>query len=231
MKANPYILLLCSTLLLATSCELDNFSEPDAFLTGHIVYQGEPIPVARNQVWFELWQPGFGLSAPIDVAIAQDGSYSSRLFSGEYRLVFVPGQGPFQAPSDTVRLSLNGDEIMELEVTPYYLIRTPQFTHSGGVINASCSVDQIITGADARAVEQVTLIINRTQFVDANSGGEGSLAQANADDITDLSNISLSVEIPDDPSKPDQDYYFARIGVKISGVEDMIYTQVEKVSL
>lgn len=231
MQAKTYILLLLGGLLLATSCELDNFSEPDAFFTGHIVYQGEPIPVARNQVWFELWQPGFGLSAPIDVAIAQDGSYSSRLFSGDYRLVFLPGQGPFQAPSDTMYLELNGDKTLELEVTPYYMIRTPQFSASGNTISAACAVDQIITGPDARDVERITLVINRTQFVDANSGGEGSLAQIDASDISDLSSISMSVDIPVDPKKPDQDYYFARIGVKIAGVEDMIYTQVEKVSL
>ncbi|PHN06795.1 DUF3823 domain-containing protein [Flavilitoribacter nigricans] len=230
MKAQIYILLF-GALLLASACELDNFQEPDAFFTGHIVYQGEPIPVARNQVWFELWQPGFGLSAPIDVAIAQDGSYSSRLFSGQYQLAFLPGEGPFRAPTDTIFLDLNGDEIMELEVTPYYMIRTPQFSHSGGTVSASCSLDQIITGDEAREVERVTLIINRTQFVDANSGGEGSLAQSNAADISDLSRISLSVDIPEDAKKPDQGYYFARIGVKIAGVEDMIYTQVEKVSL
>lgn len=230
MKTQLYLFLF-SGLLFATSCELDDFSEPDVFFTGHIVYQGEPIPVARNQVWFELWQPGFGLSAPIDVAIAQDGSYSSRLFSGDYQLVFVPGQGPFQTPDDTIRLNLNGSETMELEVTPYYLIRTPQFSHAAGAISATCTVDQIISGADAKDVERVTLIINRTQFVDANSGGEGSLAQADAADITDLSRISMSVDIPDDPLKADQDYYFARIGVKIAGVEDMIYTQVTKVSL
>lgn len=224
-------LLFFSGLLLLTSCELDNFQEPDAFFTGHIVYQGEPIPVARNQVWFELWQPGFGLSAPIDVAIAQDGSYSSRLFSGSYKLAFLPGEGPFKAPSDTIFLDLNGSESMELEVTPYYMIRSPQFSHSGGTISANCTVEQIITGADAKDVERVTLIVNRTLFVDANSGGEGSLAQANAADISDLSQVNLSVDIPDDEKKADQDYYFVRIGVKIAGVEDMIYTQVEKISL
>lgn len=229
MKAKFYILLF-SVLFLVTACELDNFNEPDAILSGNIEYNGEAIPVARNQVRFELWQSGYETPAPIDVAVAQDGSFSSRLFSGDYKLVFLPNEGPFKAPTDTIYFGLSGDHNMDLQVTPYHLIRNASFSHSAGTINATCAVDQIVTGADAKDVERVTLIINRTLFVDANSGGEGSIAQVDAADISDLNNIAMAVEIPDDPTKPDQDYIFARIGVKVLGVEDMIYTQVEKIT-
>jgi len=220
---------MLGTLLVSTACELDNYNEPDAILSGNIVYNGEVVPVARNQVRFELWQSGFGAPAPIDVAIAQDGSYSARLFSGDYKLIFPPNEGPFRASSDTLYFGVNGDKIMEVQVTPYHVVSNAQFSHSAGTVNATCGVDQIITGADAKAVERVTLIINRTLFVDANSGGEGSIAQVDAE-ITDLGNLSMSVEIPDDPKRPDQNYIFARIGVKMVGVEDMIYTQVEKIT-
>lgn len=101
-------------------------------------------------------------------------------------------------------------------------------TTAAGTVNASCAVEQIITGADARAVERVKLVINRTLFVDVNSGGEGSLAQVDAADLSNLDNLNMSVEMPSDPKKPDQNYIFARIGVKMEGVEDMIYTQVQK---
>tara|TARA_R110002049_G_scaffold75450_3_gene194054 strand:- start:2561 stop:3253 length:693 start_codon:yes stop_codon:yes gene_type:complete len=228
MKAKFYIFIF-SALLLVTSCSLDNFDEPNAMFSGNIVYNGEAIPVARNQVRFQLWQPGYELDAPIDVAIAQDGSFSSRLFTGNYELSFVPGQGPFRTPSDPLIFELTADKAMDIEVTPYHMIRNPQFSHNTGTINASCTVEQIITGADAKAVERVTLIINRTLFVDANSGGEGSIAQEDAADISNLNSLSMSVTIPTDPKKPDQNYVFARIGVKIAGVEDMIYTQVEKI--
>ena len=227
MKTKFYI-FICSAILLVTSCSLDNFDEPDAMFSGNIVYNGEAIPVARNQVRFQLWQPGYALTAPIDVAIAQDGSYSSRLFTGDYKLSFVPGQGPFRTPSDTLYFELSGERAMDIEVTPYHMIRNPQFSYAAGTVNASCSVEQIITGADARAVERVTLVINRTLFVDVNSGDEGSLAQVDAADLSDLDNLNMSVEIPSDPKKPDQNYIFARIGVKMVGIEDMIYTQVQK---
>ena len=110
------------------------------------------------------------------------------------------------------------------------MIRGAQFSQSSGTVSGTCGVDQIITGANGRAVERVTLVINRTQFVDTNSGGEGSIAQVDAD-LSDLSNLSMSVDIPEDAKKPDQDYIFARIGVKVEGIEDMIYTPVEKLNL
>ncbi|WP_209404988.1 DUF3823 domain-containing protein [Pseudozobellia sp. WGM2] len=228
MKVKFYILALL-VLVVATSCELDNFNEPDATFTGNIVYEGQAIPVARNQVRFELWQSGYGSPAPIDVAIAQDGSFSSRLFSGDYKLIFRPGEGPFRASSDTLYFGVDGGKSMDLNVTPYYMIRGAQFSHASGTVSANCEVDQIITGANGRNVERVTLVINRTQFVDTNSGGEGSVAQVDAD-LSDLSNLSMSVDIPEDAKKPDQDYIFARIGVKVEGVEDMIYTPVEKLT-
>lgn len=213
-----------------TSCELDNFDEPDAILTGNITYNGQVIPVARNQVRFELWQSGYGSPAPIDVAIAQDGSYSSRLFSGEYKLIFPANEGPFKASSDTLYFGVSGDNTMDIQVTPYNVVQNAQFSYAAGTVNATCGIEQIITGADAKAVERVTLVVNRTLFVDANSGEEGAIAQADVEDITNLNNLSMSVAIPDDPKKPDQNYIFARIGVKMVDVEDMIYTQVEKIT-
>ena len=229
MKAKIYIIVF-GALLLTTACELDNYNEPDAILTGNIMYNGEAIPVARNQVRFELWQSGYGAPGALDVPIAQDGTYSSRLFTGDYKLIFPSNEGPFKASSDTLYFGVNGNQAMDVQVTPYNMVRNAQFSHSAGTVSATCSVEQIITGADAKAVERVTLILNRTLFVDANSGEEGSIAQADAADITDLGSLSMSVEIPNDPKKPDQNYIFARIGVKMVGVEDMIYTQVEKIT-
>ncbi len=230
MRAKFYIIPVV-VLVILSSCELDNYNEPDSILTGNIIYNNDAVPVARNQVRFQLWQSGYGTPAPIDVAIAQDGSFSSRLFSGDYKLVFLPGEGPFKAPADTLYFGISGGKTMDLSVTPYYIISSAEFSHSEGLVKANCSLSQIITGLNGRPVERVTLIINRTIFVDANSGSEGSMAQVDAENILDLNNIAMTVEIPDDPKRPSQDYIFARVGVKIDGIEDMIYTPVEKISL
>ncbi|TRZ42050.1 DUF3823 domain-containing protein [Robertkochia solimangrovi] len=232
MKKFKYSIALLGLLFITASCEKDNYDEPDSFLSGTIMYNGEPVRVGYNEVGFELWQPGFGLLTPIGVAIDQDGSYSARLYDGDYKLKFIPGQGPFRIPEvnaqqgDTILVNLRGDQQLDIEVEPYYMIRNVQFSQSGGTVSASCSLEQIITGDDERTIERITLYLNDGQFVSDN--GDANVARGDAD-ISDLSSVSVSLGVPQ--LNPPRDYVYARIGVKIAGVEDMLYSQVEELSL
>jgi hypothetical protein len=47
--------------------------------------------------------------------------------------------------------------------------------------------------------------------------------------ITDRNSISLNLTVP--ALAPAQDYVFARIGLKIDGIEDMLYSPVQKIQL
>lgn len=106
------------------------------------------------------------------------------------------------------------------------MIRNAGIQHTANAISGSCSVEQIITDADAKTVERVTLYVNETVFVSDN--GDFNDARIDAD-IADLSSISATVELPEHLiAKP---YVFARFGVKIAGIEDMIYSRVEKINL
>ena len=48
-------------------------------------------------------------------------------------------------------------------------------------------------------------------------------------DIEDMTSMSMTLTVPD--IVPSQNYVFARIGVKIEGREDMLFSGVEKISL
>lgn len=230
MKTRYYILFLGLILSLG-SCEIDNYDEPETLFEGQLTYEGEPIGVAADEVRFQLWQSGFGNEGPIDVHVAQDGSFSALLFDGEYKLDFLDGEGPFivnpvnDQQGDTIFLNLEGDTTMDLEVVPYYMIRDAQFNATGGTVAATAEIEQIITDENARNLERVTLYINGTRFV---SGVADENIAATDADLTDPSNVAMSVNIPDDY---DKDYVFARIGVKIEGVEDMLYSRVEKLDV
>ncbi len=225
------VLLLCIT---AWSCKKDNYEPPKAELSGQLVYQGEAIGVERNQVPLELYQYGFGKVAPIRSTFAQDGTYSQLLFDGNYKLIIPNGQGPFMwkqtssgAP-DSLAITMNGNQTLNLEVMPFYMVRNAQFTASGGKVMATFKADKIVTDANAKDIEKVELYINKTQFV--SRGGDDNIAAADmgGGDITDPSNISLSVSIP--TITPTQNYVFARVGIKIAGVEDRIYSPVQKLT-
>ncbi|MFI2743815.1 DUF3823 domain-containing protein [Zhouia sp. PK063] len=221
---------------IVSSCGIDNFDGPETYLSGNVVYQGEPIQVANGEVRFQLWQPGYGNPGAIDVNIKQDGSYSSLLFDGDYKLIFTGNDGPFkpyynsQSDNDTVYFTLKGDKKMDIEVTPYYLIKNAQFSTDGNMVTANCNIDQIITGTDSRNVERVTLYLNTTEFVSdrSNSQYNGNIAHADGD-FSNLSNISISVDVP--TTVPSRNYIYARIGIKIQGIDDMIFSPVEKIDL
>lgn len=233
MKLNFQYILWFGLSFLVASCGYDNYDPPQAELQGRIVYNGEPIQVAYNEVTFQLWEPGWQTSIPINVAVKQDGSYSALLFDATYKMIFQRGQGPFmtlpndQTNSDTILVNVKGGQTLDIEVLPYYMVRDAQFSASGRTINATGRLEQIITGEQAKNIERVALYTSKTQFVD----GRTSIAtkEVNGADVSDLNSLALSVDVP--AMVPSQNYVFARIGVKISGIEDMIFSPVEKVQL
>lgn len=90
-------------------------------------------------------------------------------------------------------------------------------------------LEKVITDAvNGKTVERVSLYVNRTQFVDA--GNAITTANLAGTAITDLNNVTLTTADVG-PIAPSQGYVFVRIGLKITGVEDMIYTPVQKVNL
>jgi hypothetical protein len=214
----------------AFACKKDNYAAPSLILSGHITYKGEPINVEKDQVPCQMYQYGFGQVGPISSTFAQDGSYSQVLSGGIYKIIIPNGQGPFLwkqtagGNPDTVTVNLNSSQNVDLEVTPYYMIEDAQIAASGGNVTATFKINKVITDANAKDIERVSLYINKTQFV---SGGNNIAATDIAgSDITDLNNVSASVAIP--TITPTQNYVYARVGLKIAGVEDMIFSPLVK---
>lgn len=226
------ILAVLALGVLFASCEKDNYAEPKTFLTGNVVYR-QPIGVEYFQTGLQLWQPGFGKTGAIGVSIDQDGSYSALLFDGNYKLVFPPNNGPWQTitkdavSKDTTFITLKGDQKVDIEVIPYYMIRNAKFSKEPKKVSSSFDVEKIVTGVDAKDIERVTLLISRTQFV-ARANNIG-ITNMEGTEVTGKTNFSLSVDVP--TISPAQDYVFARVGVKIKDVEDMVFSKVEKIQL
>jgi len=231
MKHSIYLLGVLA-LAAAAGCKKDNYPQPGSMLTGHLLYKTDTIQVERNQVPFQIYQYGFGKVGPIGSTFSQDGTLSSVLFDGIYKIIVPNGQGPFMwkqtaaGNSDTVSVTLKGNQSIDLQVTPYYMIRNASITVSGGTAKATCKLEQIITDANAKNVERVSLYINKDQFV---SGGD-NIAKKDlaAADITDMNNILINVAVPS--ITPTQNYVYARIGLKIAGLEDMIFSPLQKIS-
>lgn len=233
MKTKLYCIILLACSAAVISCKKDNYNPPASTLSGHVVYKGEAIQLEYNQVPYEIYQFGFGKVGPIGQVFDQDGKYSSLLFDGDYRLTIPAGQGPFiwkqtaGGKSDSIAVTMKGNQTLDIEVTPYYMIRTPQITVAGGKASSTCKIEKIVTDANAKNIESVTLYVNKTQYV---SPADNLVRYDSAiATTTDLNNLKLTVTVP--AIVPTQSYIYARIGLKIAGVEDRIFSPVTKINL
>ncbi|MEX8546602.1 MAG: DUF3823 domain-containing protein [Mucilaginibacter sp.] len=232
MKIKFHYTVILSLMLFSAACKLDNYAPPSVTLKGQLMYKGTPVNVEYNQVPFQLYQSGFKGNTPISGTFDQDGTYSVLTFNGNYKFTIPGGQGPFQwkeLPSggrDSIAINLTGDQTVNIEVTPYYMIRNAQLVASGGNITAQFSIEKVITDATAKNIQTVSLFVNKTQFTStADQAAEVDLAGTL---ITDPTNVNLSVAIP--KFTPTQNYVYARVGIRIAGVEDMIFSPVQKLT-
>ena len=242
MKVLYRNIVLLAIVAAAYSCKKDNYDPPKSQLSGRLVYQGQPINLQYNSVTYQLYQYGFGQVGPIGNSFAPDGSYSQVLYDGDYKLIIPNGQGPFMwkytstgAP-DSLSVTMKGNQTLDIEVTPYYLITSPQITAAGtDSVSATFGIQKIITDSiNAKDIEFVALYVNKTQFVSGSSSEnindfEATPAAIAGSAITDMSNIQLGARYKAPATT--QNYMFARIGLKIVNVEDLIFSPVIKIDL
>lgn len=222
MKTFVYAgLLLAATLF--SACKYDNYDPPASTLTGRVTYQNQPVGVRTNGVQLELWQRGYQLFTKIPVYVNQDGTFSASLFDGDYKLVRLRGNGPWVDNTDTINVQVRGTTQVDVPVQPYFTINSPTFQRSGANLTATGQINRVVSG---RTVEQVTLYVGTTQFVDAtNNAGSTSLSGTA---LADLSKpLSLSLATP----AVVRGTAYMRLGVKTAGVAELLYTPVQQVTL
>ena len=218
-----YICLLAT--LVFAGCKKDNYDEPTSMLTGRVVYEGEPLGLRSGGVQLELWQHGYDLFSKIPVHVDQDGSFSARLFDGDYKLVLLRGNGPWADNTDSLDVHVSGSASVDVPVDPYFVITDHSFQRNGDQITATVSIRQVNT---SRSLERVTLYLGQTLIVDQNNSA--STAEVLAADVTDLSQpITLTADIP--ASLANKGYLFARVGVKANGVAEYLYSHPEQIAL
>ncbi len=226
-----YIILLVLAVA-AASCKKDTKEAPKSTFKGRLVYNGQPINVEQNQVPIELYQSGFGKRGAIIGNATQDGSFSFLLFDGDYKLIIPGSQGPFRwnqtgATRDSLNVKISGSQTMDLEVTPYYLINDVKYSVNGRAVTAAFTVNKILTDVNARDIERVTLYINKTQFVSGN--GDEQIVNNGIAGSEVANTVNLTATVPN--ITPSQNYVFARVGLKIAGVDDLIFSPLQKITL
>jgi hypothetical protein len=208
-----------------SSCEKDNRAEPKSVLKGRVVYEGQPVGVRSNGVQLEIWQRGYQLFTKIPVYINQDGTFSASLFDGDYKLVRLRGNGPWVDNTDTIAVSLRGTQELDVPVTPYFVFQNDSYSKGEGKVSATFSLKQVDA---SRTLERVNLYIGTTMIVDPNNNAGN--VQKPAAEITSLSQpITLTATLS--AALAGREYVYARIGVKTSGVGEMLFSAPQKIML
>ncbi|GEO02938.1 hypothetical protein AAE02nite_06020 [Adhaeribacter aerolatus] len=232
MKLSIYSYLTVLLAIMMAGCEYDNYEPPKSTLTGRVVYNDQVIGVRSNAVRLELRQPGpdypLWRTTPINVNIAQDGTFSAVLFDGNYKLTRVRGNGPWVDQTDTINVEVRGTAVVDVPVNPFFVIKNEQIKKGTSTIDATFNLQQVNT---TRQLERVNLYISSTNIVDATN--QRASAEKAASGITNLSQpITLNVNLSSLPAAvAGKEYVFARIGVKTVGIQELAYSAPLKIQL
>lgn len=211
---------------LMTACEYDNYDPPTSMLTGTVNYNGVPVGVRSGGTQLELWQYGYQLRSKIAVHIAQDGTYSARLFDGNYKMVRLAG-APWLTPTDSLDVVVKGNTVFDVPVTPYYTITNETITNNAGVITATANINKIGT----LGITNVQLLIGITSILDVNYNAQQVTLTSGLGDLTTPKTLTLTLTNTAPNFLANRDYVYARLAVRISGVNERYYSPVYKIDL
>jgi len=213
----------CIAFLSLLGCGKDNYDAPESTLTGRVVYQGQALNVrgTDERVRLQLYQDGYAKRDPIEVFVGQDGSFSAKLFDGQYKLVTRDGNGPWVNSRDTTVVDLRGSTSVDLEVTPFFTISDATISLASNTMNASFTINKIVENAE---IDRVLLLLNSTAFVD---DGFNLMRKEFTTDLT-TGPVSLSAEFADNAKVINAKSLFGRICVWPRGSDQGIYSPVVK---
>lgn len=222
MKKRICYFSIISLLILFSGCGKDNYDEPESTLTGRITYNGEAINVrgTDERVRLQLYQDGYDKHDPIEVFVGQEGTFSAKLFNGEYKMVTRNNNGPWVNTRDTTLITVNGSTTIEFKVTPYFTISNAEISLSGNTMNASLTIDRIVPTAE---IDRVILLLNSTTFVD---DGFNVLRKDFTGNDVKTGQVNYTAELNE--KALNAKFLFGRICVWTKGADQGIYSQVFK---
>src|SRR5688500_10185878 len=222
MKRRLY-LFTALIIVLLSACEKDNLKEPTSVLSGNVTFGGQPIGVRSDRVQFEIWQRGFAFFTKIPLNIAQDGSFKATLHDGDYKLVRLPNAGPWVNNIDTINVSLKGSASVDIPVEPYFVIKNASFTRNGTNVSATFTIEK--NGTHTRTMEVTKLFLGRYYILDLGNNA------ANKDGAGVVLGQPVTVTLAIPTAIANDDFIFARVGVKTRDIGEYLYTASQKLQL
>lgn len=218
-----YYMPVLALVLLIASCAKDNLKAPAFKFSGRVIAAGEATGVRAGGITFELWQKGYSPVARIPVLVGADGTFSALLYEGHYKMVGARGNGPWIDPVDSIDVRIDKDMVMDFPVDPFFVIRDVTFQKGVGAVTVTCTVQSV---NKTRTLEAVRLYLWPNIVIDQNNN---SLITSAAAPIDITKPITITATIP--TALANQNFIYARVGVKTTGVGELIYSAAQRIDL
>lgn len=202
------------------SCGLDNYDEPTSTIKVNVVYQGQKIGLRDRYVTLQVYQHGYELSNSFQIYSSQDGSFQGSVFDGDYYVTTTGNNGPWANNDTELKVTVNGKSEVDFEVTPYFTISGENISLSGNTVNASFTINQIVSTAK---ISQVMLLVSKTAFVN-----EGVYVARKNIDAADAKTGTVNMSLELSSSNQSEKALYGRIGVMTDGADQAIYSEIVK---
>jgi hypothetical protein len=208
MKSFKILVMFISALGLFSSCELDNYEEPDAGLSGRLIDEetNELVQqdIIRGSV-VEIIEHGYNPASPQNLIIKNDGTYdNNRLFANKYTV--QPKRGNFK-PVEAQDIEIKGQTTLDFKVTPYIRIKDLSIVKNGKNVVATFKIQQ----TNVNKVKKVGLY----GHPDPHVGEPMQIARTeqNIEAVTNPNTVyTLSLDTTADPDLIAGKEYFFRVG-------------------
>ena len=117
---------------------------------------------------------------------------------------------------------------VDVQVTPYYLLDNESITCSGRQVTGTCTITEVTPGMN---IEKVGLYVGRNIIVDDTRNlGQGGYTEVNTG-LAAGQTVTLNVDLSGfstnstNNSLPQTGFVYARMGLKIAGIDAMIFTE------
>ncbi len=227
MKKVIYILLVLTTTLFS-SCEKDNYDEPNVMLTGAVMYQGDTLYLKNGEVSLQLYEPGWATSSStyVTVYVDQFGKFSANIFGGKTYKMIRSSIGAWELPnaSDTITFTAKGNTVQNIEIKPYYLIKNTNIQISNKVVTANFNIEEIQSGS---GVEYAQLCLFPNAIIDisnnsVNTTNVDSNINGRLTDVNTGSNTITKTIVESNLLK--YNFIYARVGIKVQGASALLYS-------
>ena len=204
------------SLLLLTSCSIDNYPAPDAQLYGTILDIDTNEPVEQDIIrgsTIEFIEHGYASQTKQVMIVKNDGTYRNDLiFSNTYTI--TPVRGNF-VPAEPQEVDVKGETQLDFKVQPYIRVKDAKIEKVGSKVVATFKLQQTVINN----VKKIGLYAHPEPAV-----GEPMrtvLADQEINAVTDPNKIyNLEIDLPSNSSnlKAGSQYFF-RVGALIDAPE------------